>query len=80
MGLQFQTHQFVKHVKTGKVYKILYCPSDGARLEAGNVPAYIYKGHKYDIWARAADEMEDGRFVLSDRCAFTDQMFEPSKG
>jgi hypothetical protein len=71
---KFKQGQFVKHLKTGDIYEILWTPVEGLRLEATDEPAYIYwlsaSHHSGDgerllvKWIRSQKEFEDGRFKL----------------
>lgn len=63
----FARHAPVQHVKTGGVYVIVETPIR-ARIEAGDVPAYLYRGQDGKVWARPQSEMEDGRFIDHDGC------------
>jgi uncharacterized protein YdeI (BOF family) len=77
----FCVGQIVVHRKTGGRYRIVIGATD-CRLEANGQAAYAYQrdaadspghggGHRpaatdTTIWVRAAEEMEDGRFVSLD--------------
>lgn len=64
----FQRRDLIRHVKSGKEYRIVATPDGGLRMEKGNEPAYCYTDPCEDspepLWVRSAREMEDGRFVL----------------
>lgn len=66
--MKFERHDRVKHLKTGRSYMVLACPSHGVRIEATGKPGYLYQefwtADGACIWARDAEEMEDGRFEL----------------
>ena len=59
MTQKFFAGGIVKHVKTGRIYRILHY----ALFEHNTRPCYVYVGSEGVIWVRAAEEMEDGRFV-----------------
>jgi hypothetical protein len=49
-----------KHVKTGGEYTVV----GACRIEATNVPAYLYRSEKDGtVWARPMDDFLDGRFA-----------------
>lgn len=61
---KFSLGQRVRHVKTGRVYRIVDLPSR-CRIEATGAPAYSYclvGGADITLWVRPQSEMEDGRF------------------
>ena len=60
---KFKSLQPITHVKTGKIYRIMECPKS-KRLESTGETFYEYADIVTgQIWIRAKDEMEDGRFV-----------------
>lgn len=63
----FERGDAVRHRKGG-VYVVVHTP-DECRIEAGNVPAYMYRplGELEPLWVRPQSEMEDGRFKLNDK-------------
>jgi hypothetical protein len=58
----FPTGATVQHLKTKGVYTILETP-ESLRLEAGNLPAYLYTNGAIK-WVRPQSEMELGRRKL----------------
>lgn len=71
MEIKFPLGSFVRHLKTGRLYKILGTP-DKCRIEKDWVPAYRYgvatitcpADMEYPEVIRPQIEMEDGRFEL----------------
>lgn len=61
---KFRLQAQVKHVKSGKVYRVIGIPTR-IRLEHNNEPAYMYTDGN-EIWVRSMREFEDGRFVAYD--------------
>ncbi len=59
----FHVGDLVLHKKTGNVYTVIDIPTN-VRIEAGNVPAYVYRAITLQSWVRPQSEMEDGRFEL----------------
>ena len=60
--MKFKEGQEVVHVKTGKVYRVLYTPRM-AKLEQSGAPCYVYRNvDQNEVWCRSQSEMEDGRF------------------
>ena len=61
----------ITHVKTGKGYVILREPNKFLRLEHCNEPFYVYRSYGEHtvqvLWYRCQSEMEDGRFVKTQR-------------
>ena len=66
--MNFERHDRIKHVTTGRSYMVLAGPVHGVRIEATGNPGYLYQEYWVDgaacIWACDAEEMEDGRFDL----------------
>ncbi len=60
----FELGDFVKHLKTGRVYIIVGLPDENDILEYCNLPFYKYNEiDSPKMWNRAQTVMEDGRFV-----------------
>lgn len=59
---RFNSLDRVRHLKTGNIYKIFgHCT-----YEPTNTECISYMGEDGRVWVRPAQEMEDGRFVLTD--------------
>lgn len=62
--MKFKHGQRVRHVATGRVYRIVDLPAR-CRIEATGAPAYSYClafEPEITLWVRPQSEMEDGRF------------------
>lgn len=63
--MTFRNGQRVRHVASGRVYRIVDLPAR-CKIEATAAPAYSYclaNDPDITLWVRPQSEMEDGRFV-----------------